>query len=308
VCGGPEIAEAVARLPLDHLFFTGSTRVGRLVMRAASENLTPVTLELGGKSPAVVGPDADLDHAALRIMQGKLFSAGQTCIAPDYAVVPADKHDAFVAACRRAAHRLYPTFAGNPDYSSIINQRHRARLHDLVGDATARGARVVALETPAPPHTRAPDSHFPPALLLDVTDDMTVMQEEIFGPLLPIRTFRWLGEALDELEQRPRPLALYYFGQDRATCDDVIARTLSGGICINDTMVQALQHDLPFGGIGPSGMGHYHGREGFLTFSKLRPVLWSTAGATHSWLSPPYREAPARLIRWLLGSRPGSRP
>jgi coniferyl-aldehyde dehydrogenase len=298
VTGGAEMGERFSRLPFDHLLFTGSTRVGKLVMRAASENLVPVTLELGGKSPAIVGPDCSLRLAATRILAGKLFSAGQTCIATDYVLLPAPMRDAFVEACQAAVAAMYPTLAKNPDFTSIISDAHVARLGRVLDDARARGGRVVELV--ASGESFEGTRKVAPALVLDVTDEMLVAQEEIFGPILPIVTYTTLDEAIAYVNDRPRPLALYYFGHDARAIDRVLAETVSGGVTINETLLHLMQDDLPFGGIGASGMGHYHGREGFETFTKKKPVFHQSRVSARALLRPPFGKVADAVLRALL--------
>ncbi|MGH7271825.1 MAG: aldehyde dehydrogenase family protein, partial [Polyangiaceae bacterium] len=278
----------------------GSTRVGKIVMRAASENLVPVTLELGGKSPAIVGPDFSPRVAAERIMAGKTFNAGQTCIAPDYVMVPEAARDAFVEACKTAVAKLYPTIEKNPDYTSIINGNHYARLHGYIDDAKARGANIVEINPtgqPLDPSARK----VAPTLVLGAANDMLCMQEEIFGPVLPIITYTRLDEAIAYVNDHPRPLALYYFGHSRADTDRVLAETVSGGVTVNDTMLHFAQEDLPFGGVGPSGMGHYHSREGFEAFSKKKPVFRQSRLNSASLLRPPFGKLADRVLAVLLG-------
>ncbi|OII57087.1 coniferyl-aldehyde dehydrogenase, partial [Pseudomonas putida] len=292
VLGEIEIGQAFARLPFDHLLFTGATSVGRKVMLAAAHNLTPVTLELGGKSPAIVSADVPLDTAAERIAFGKTLNAGQTCVAPDYVLVPRERLEAFSDAYQRAVRRLYSRIADNPDYTAIINSRQLQRLQHLLDDAHAKGAQVLDLY---PGETRQ-GRRLPPHLLLGVNDDMQVMQDEIFGPLLPLVPYDSLEQALAYINQRPRPLALYYFGYDRATQEQVLRHTHSGGVCLNDTLLHVAQDDLPFGGIGPSGMGHYHGHDGFLTFSKAKAVLTKQRFNAARLVYPPYGKALQRLV------------
>jgi coniferyl-aldehyde dehydrogenase len=307
VTGGVEVGEAFARLPFDHLVFTGSTRVGKIVMRAAAENLVPVTLELGGKSPTIVGHDFDPRTAAERIMAGKLFNAGQTCIAPDYVMVPAGTRDAFVDACKAAVAKMYPTLANNPDYTSIINDRHRARLESYLRDAKTRGARVVELNPAGEPLDEGGGGGGPaarkmaPVLVLDPSEEMTVMQEEIFGPILPVMTYQKLDDAIAYVNDHPRPLALYYFGHDKASIDRVLSETISGGVTINETMLHIAQDDVPFGGVGPSGMGHYHAKEGFDSFTKKKPVYRQPRIHTLGLLRPPYGKTVDWLLKLLLG-------
>ncbi|WP_024696194.1 coniferyl aldehyde dehydrogenase [Pseudomonas syringae] len=290
VLGEADVGMAFSRLPFDHLLFTGATSIGRHVMRAAAENLTPVTLELGGKSPAIVSHDVPLEHAAERIAFGKTLNAGQTCIAPDYVLVPEDRLAGFVEAYRQAVKRFYPTLADNPDYTAIINQRQFDRLMRYQEDAARKGATIVSL------YERGQDRRMPFSVLLDVHDDMLVMQDEIFGPLLPVVPYKRIEDAYAYINQRPRPLALYYFGYNKAEQQQVLERTHSGGVCLNDTLMHAAQDDLPFGGVGPSGMGHYHGREGFLTFSQAKAVFTKQRFNAARLIYPPYGRA---IQRWV---------
>ena len=302
VTGGPEVGEEFSRLPFDHLVFTGSTRVGKLVMRAAAENVVPVTLELGGKSPTIVGPDFSARTAAERIMAGKLFNAGQTCIAPDYVLVPAGTRDAFVDACKEAVAKMYPTLEKNPDYTSIVNDAHYARLRGYVEDAKTRGARVVELN-PANEDLEAAKASrkLVPTLVLDPSDEMLVLGEEIFGPILPIKTYQTLDEAIAYVNDRPRPLALYFFSHDKAAIDKVLSDTISGGVTVNETMLHVAQDDLPFGGVGPSGMGAYHAKEGFDSFTKKKPIFRQARLNTTGLLRPPYGKTVDRLLKFLVG-------
>ncbi|KRG85438.1 MULTISPECIES: coniferyl aldehyde dehydrogenase [Stenotrophomonas] len=289
--GGAEVAAAFAALPFDHLVFTGSTAVGRKVMAAAAPNLTPLTLELGGKSPAIVCDDYPLELAAARLATGKWFNGGQTCIAPDYVLVGAARRDALVQALRTQVRARYgQVLAGNEDYSRIINAGQYARLQGYVDDARARGLEVIELGQ-ADPAQRL----FPPTLVLEPGDDATVMQEEIFGPVFPIRSVRSLDEAIDYVNAHDRPLALYPFSHDRAQVERILRATLAGGVCVNDTLFHFAINDLPFGGIGPSGMGAYHGRAGFDAMSKQLPILWQARRSGGDLLKPPYRQA-----QWLI--------
>jgi acyl-CoA reductase-like NAD-dependent aldehyde dehydrogenase len=297
VNGGVEIAQAFTALPFDHLLFTGSTNVGRQVMRAASEHLTPVTLELGGKSPTIVGPEASLDYAAQRIMFGKCANAGQTCVAPDYLLLPEGRESAFIEAARRAVERMYPTLADNPDYTSIATDHQFVRLQSYLRDARDKGATLYPLHRESPPPA---GRKLAPVALTGVTDAMRVMQEEIFGPILPIVPYRTLDEAIAYVNARPRPLALYYFGDDRAAVDAVLTRTISGGATINDTLVHAGLDELPFGGVGPSGMGHYHGKAGFDTFSKAKGIYYQRRLNGFGMLLPPYGKLFDRVMRLML--------
>ena len=273
VTGDAKVGAQFSSLPFDHLLFTGSIPVGKSIMRAAAENLVPVTLELGGKSPVIVDRGFSLATAAHRIAFGKLANGGQTCVAPDYALVPEEEVEAFVAAFKTEADKLYPNIAANPDYTWIINDHHFARLKGLVDDAKAKGARVVEIGT-APSSGASPQSRmFLPVLLLNVTDDMAAMKDEIFGPILPIVPYRRLEDAIAYVNARPRPLALYYFGPNGPGRKLVLERTTSGNVTVNDTNLHYAQEDLPFGGVGMSGMGAYHAIEGFKTMSHAKGVF-----------------------------------
>ena len=294
VLGDAGVGADFARLPFDHLLFTGSTKVGHDVMRMAAENLTPVTLELGGKSPAIVGPDYPLHKAAERIVMGKLLNAGQTCIAPDYVLVPEGREQAFVEAARAVVAKCYPDMANTPDYTAIVNDRHYQRLQGYVTDAQARGARIEPLSTSMPDEERR---KLPPLALLNVDDNMRVMQDEIFGPLLPVLPYKDLDAAIAYVNQHPRPLALYYFENDAGRRDRVLNETVAGGVTVNDTILHIAQDELPFGGVGPSGMGQYHGFEGFRTFSKLKPVFYQSSLNGMALFNPPYGKLFERLLK-----------
>jgi coniferyl-aldehyde dehydrogenase len=300
VVGGAEVGQAFSALPFDHLFFTGSTAVGRHVMRAAAENLTPVTLELGGKSPAIVHRDASLGNAVERIAFAKCLNAGQTCIAVDYALVPRERVDAFVNAYREQVSAFFPSgLASNPDYTAIVNARHRERLEGLLADAEAKGATVVPLGPTE--DALAASGKLPPTLVLDADPSMDILQEEIFGPVLPIVPYDTLDDAIAWVNDRPRPLALYYFDTDRGRADHVLAQTHAGGACINDTLLHIAQDDLPFGGIGASGLGAYHGREGFLTFSHAKAVFHQRRVRFTKLFNPPYGRTIRTILRAVLG-------
>jgi coniferyl-aldehyde dehydrogenase len=297
VLGDAAVGAEFARLPFDHLLFTGSTRVGHDIMRMAADNLTPVTLELGGKSPAIIGSDYPLQKAAERIMVGKLLNAGQTCIAPDYVLVPEGRERAFVDAARAVVAKCFPTMATTPDYTAIINDRHYQRLLGYVTDAQVRGASIEPLSTTkADPLRRK----LPPLALLNVDDGMRVMQDEIFGPLLPVLPYKDLDAAIAYVNQHPRPLALYCFENDSDRLDRVLNETVAGGVTVNDTILHIAQENLPFGGVGPSGMGHYHGIEGFKTFSKQKAVFYQSAVNAMSLFNPPYGALFERLTKFLL--------
>lgn len=289
-----EIAKGFAHLPFDHLVFTGSTRVGRLVAEAAGRNLTPVTLELGGKSPAIIDASADLDEAAERIAYGKLLNAGQTCIAPDYVLVPEGSLQAFAEKVRAQMRRMFGTDPANKDYTSIISDRHYARLESLVADAASRGAKVLQPAKPDDPNWKA-HRKFPPTLIVGASEAMAAMQEEIFGPVLPVLGYRAPAEAIAFVNARDRPLALYWFGSNQSARDEVLARTVSGGVTINDCLFHFAQINQPMGGVGASGTGAYHGEWGFKTFSKLKPVFYRSRFNRLADLYPPYGGKIARL-------------
>ncbi len=297
VTGDATVAAAFSALPFDHLFFTGSTTVGRHVMRAASANLTPVTLELGGKSPVVVLPDADIERTVARIMSGKLLNAGQTCIAPDYVLLPPAQIQPFIQAAKSWVSHHYPNLAHSPDYSRIINPAQFARLQGYLTDAEAQGAEITPLSAA---HIDEKQRLLPPQILTRLSDEMQVMQQEIFGPLLPLVPYQSLDGALAYINARPRPLALYVFGQAHNTVDQVLAQTVAGGVCINETLLHVAQENLPFGGVGASGMGAYHGQTGFDTFSHLKAVFEQSRINGMHWFTPPYGARFEQLLKWLL--------
>ena len=297
VNGDASVGQAFAELPFNHLLFTGSTAIGHQVMRAASAHLTPVTLELGGKSPALIGPGARFENAVERIVFGKLVNAGQTCIAPDYVLLPRDDVARFASAARDIAARLYPDFAHNTQYASIATDRHYHRLIQLRDGAVHAGARSEPLSDT---QDRAEQRLLTPVLLTGVHEDMPVMQQEIFGPLLPLVPYDTLDQAIDYVARHPRPLALYLFEQDQARIDHVLARTHAGGVSLNDTLYHIAQHDLPFGGVGPSGIGGYHGEAGFRTFSHMKPVFRQARFNAAGLLNPPYGKRFRQLLEILL--------
>jgi coniferyl-aldehyde dehydrogenase len=296
VNGEADVAAAFSALPFDHLLFTGSTAVGKHVMRAAADNLTPVTLELGGKSPAIIGPEADLDEAAAQIMFGKCLNAGQTCIAPDYLLLPRGKEAAFTAAARRAVEAHYPSIATNPDYTAIINARHHARLQDYLDEARAAGAQVEPLQAV----TQTDARKVAPTVITGAPDTTRVMQEEIFGPLLVLVPYDSLASAVEYVNARPRPLSLYYFGREQRHIDFVLDQTVAGGVSVNETILHISQEDLPFGGVGPSGMGAYHGKFGFDTFSKIKPVFYQARLNGVGLFKPPFGKRFEALIKLLM--------
>ena len=297
--GGAEVGAAFAALPFDHLLFTGSAAIGRKVLAAAAPNLTPVTLELGGKSPAILAADFPIDLAAARIASGKWFNAGQTCIGVDYVLVDAPRRDALVAALERELHARFGDLSRADDYTRIINDAEFARLSHALDDARERGARVrqpIAVEAAIAHRERL----FPPTLVLDPPDDGPLMREEIFGPILPIRGYAGIDDAIAYVNTHGRPLALYPFSNSRATVERILSSTLAGGVSVNDTLLHFGVHDLPFGGIGPSGSGAIHGRAGFDTFSKLLPVFRQSRFAASDWIRPPYRGVVDRMVRLLV--------
>lgn len=290
--GGADVGSAFAALPFDHLVFTGSTAVGRKVMAAAAQNLTPVTLELGGKSPAIVCDDYPVEQAAARLATGKWFNGGQTCIAPDYVLVPAHKRDALVAALRNEVQARYgAAFDNTSDYTCIVNDGQYARLRGYIDDAKQRGVETLALAGEADAAQRL----LPPTVVLDPGDDARVMQEEIFGPVFPIKGYRTLDEAIAYVNAHDRPLALYPFSHDRSSVEKILRETLAGGVSVNDTLFHFAITTLPFGGIGASGMGAYHGRAGFDAMSKQLPVFWQARRTGGDLLRPPYAKA-----KWLI--------
>ncbi|OTG77854.1 coniferyl aldehyde dehydrogenase [Acinetobacter terrae] len=290
VNGDSEVAQKFTQLPFNHLLFTGASEVGKHVMRAAANNLTPVTLELGGKSPALVLADANIRESARRIAFGKAMNAGQTCVAPDYVLIPAQLQAQFIEEYSAAIQEFFPKLADNPDYTAIINERQLNRLNHYIEDATAKNATVNVITEPSSGQRLA---HY---VLSNVTDDMQVMQNEIFGPLLPIVTYQQLDEAIDYINQRPRPLALYYFGYNKQDQQKVLMQTHSGGVCLNETLVHVGQEDLPFGGVGTSGMGNYHGYEGFVTFSHAKAVFDRPKFSLMRLFYPPYGTFIQKLI------------
>ncbi|HEX6613061.1 MAG TPA: coniferyl aldehyde dehydrogenase [Rhodanobacteraceae bacterium] len=297
VQGDGWVAAEFAALPFDHLFFTGSTAIGAKVMAVAAPNLTPVTLELGGKSPAIVAPGYPLKTAAERIATGKLLNAGQTCIAADYVLLPQAARDEFVRHLRDYVARHYPALRDSPDYASIINDAHYARLRGYLDEARAAGATVIPLPDEAANDERA--RVLAPTLVLDAKEDLRVMHEEIFGPILPIVAYANLEDAIAYVNARPRPLALYHFDHDRARTRRVLESCIAGGVCVNDTVLHFVQSRLPFGGVGTSGMGSYHGHAGFLTFSHRMPVFRQSRLSGFALMRPPYRGFADRLAKFL---------
>ena len=298
VLGGPEVGQAFCKLPFDHLLFTGATAIGRHVLHAAADNLVPVTLELGGKSPAILGRSADIKRAGERIALGKMMNAGQICLAPDYMLVPEDKEGEAIGAIRDSVAAMYPTLVGNEDYTAVVNARHRERLTGLVADAVAKGAEAIEVNPAGEDFSTANLNKLPLTILRNVDDSMAAMQDEIFGPVLPVKTYKALDEAIDYVNAHDRPLGLYVFAEDAAERERVLKRTISGGATVNDVIWHCGIDDLPFGGVGASGMGAYHGPEGFKTFSHARAVFSQPRldVAKLAGLKPPYGKAAARAI------------
>ena len=277
VTGGPDVGAAFSSLPLDHLVFTGSAAIGKHVMRAAAEHLTPVTLELGGKSPVIVASDYGVQEAAVRVMTGKSLNVGQACLAPDYVFVPVAELEAFAEHAAAHTRAMYPTILGNRDFTSIVNERHLARLRAYVSEARSAGVDVREVNPASEDLSAQVGTHkLPFTLVIDPPEELALMQEELFGPILILKPYRQLRECTRYIATHPRPLGLYVFTHDERVVREVLDNTISGGVAINDVMVHASAEDLPFGGIGPSGMGHYHGQDGFKTFSHARPVYRQT--------------------------------
>ncbi|HWK67352.1 MAG TPA: coniferyl aldehyde dehydrogenase [Rhizobiaceae bacterium] len=298
VTGDAGVGKAFVALPFDHLLFTGSTAVGREVAKAAAANLTPVTLELGGKSPAILDPSCDLDAAVASIAYGKLLNAGQTCIAPDYLLVPSGQSRPIADRLAKAMEGLYPTLRGNPDYTAIVSDRHYQRLQAMVTEARRAGAEIVEIN-PAGEALGNGDRKFPPTLVLGAPMDCRLLNEEIFGPILPILEYGGITEAIDHVNRGERPLALYWFGRDRASRSRILHETFAGGVTINDCLLHIAQEEQPFGGVGASGMGAYHGEWGFRTFSKEKPVFIQSRLNGGALLRPPYGKTFERLLQIL---------
>lgn len=291
ITGDAAVAQHFTQLPFDHLLFTGATSIGRHVLHAAADHLTPVTLELGGKSPVIVAKDAALLESVRRIAFGKTMNAGQTCVAPDYVFVHQSQVQAFIQCYFETIQQFYPnSIVNNPDYTAIVNERQYQRLTQYIEDATAKGAEIHQLET------QQDGRRLPHVVMTKVTDDMLVMQNEIFGPILPIMAYHDIQEAIDYINRGDRPLALYYFGYNQAEQQRVLHATHSGGVCLNETLMTAGMEDMPFGGIGPSGMGHYHGHEGFKTFSHAKSVFSRPKFSLMKLIYPPYGSAILKLI------------
>lgn len=300
--GGPEVAAAFSELPFDHLIFTGSTATGRKVMESAAKNLVPVTLELGGKSPVFLGESADFAKAGERVALGKMLNAGQICLAPDYLYVPESKQDEAIHGVWQGTANMYPTLLDNEDYASVVTDRHFDRLQELVADARDKGAEVIEVNPGNEDFSNTNARKMPLTILKNVNDDMRAMQEEIFGPVLPVKTYRHIGEAIDYVNDHDRPLGLYFFGQDSDEREKVLSRTISGGVTVNDVIFHVSMEDLPFGGVGPSGMGSYHGVEGFREFSHARSIYTQPKidVAKLGGFKPPYGPATEKAVKTMM--------
>jgi coniferyl-aldehyde dehydrogenase len=296
--GGVEAATAFSKLAFDHMIFTGATSVGRHIMRAAADNLVPVTLELGGKSPTIIGRSADKAKAGQRVALGKMMNAGQICLAPDYLMVAKDQEAEVIEGVKAGVANLYPTLLANDDYTSVVNGRNYDRLQGYLADAREKGAELIEINPAGEDFASSNGNKMPLTIVRNVNDSMKVMQEEIFGPILPVMTYSSMDEAIDYVNAHDRPLGLYYFGSDNAEADRVLSRTISGGATVNDVIFHNAMEDLPFGGVGPSGMGNYHGQDGFKTFSHMRAV-YRQPGLDVAGLAgfkPPYGKATAKTL------------
>ncbi|MCJ8333358.1 MAG: coniferyl aldehyde dehydrogenase [Epibacterium sp.] len=297
VNGGPNVSSFFSGMPFDHLIFTGATAIGKHVMRAAADNLTPVTLELGGKSPVIIAEDFPIAEAADRLCFSKSFNSGQTCVAPDYVFVPRQKLNDFVAAYRKSFNAFFPKVGHNPEYSGVINEHHASRLRHLVVDAADKGARVEPMSDEVP---KDGTRRMVQTLVVNPDDTMKIAHEEIFGPILMVKAYETIDEAINYVNDRDRPLALYVFSFDKTTQNRFLAETHSGGVVFNESGIHLAVDDLPFGGVGASGMGHYHGKEGFLTLSKAKSVLYKPRYNSTRLLYPPYKPFIQRMYNWLL--------
>ena len=270
--GGPDLGEAFSSLPFDHLLFTGATSVAKHVMRAASENLVPVTLELGGKSPVIISKKSNFDVSVGRLMAGKTLNAGQICLAPDYVFIPKDKKEDFISQSKKVVTEMYPSLKENPDYTSVINQRHYDRLQGYIEEAKEKGFEVIEINPSNEDFNQQAHYKIPPTLIVDPDDSLSVMKEEIFGPILSVKTYENIEDTVDYINSKDRPLGLYYFGDDKEEMQNVLENTTSGGVTINDVVFHVGQDNAPFGGVGPSGTGSYHGVEGFKNFSHTKTI------------------------------------
>jgi coniferyl-aldehyde dehydrogenase len=301
VLGGPDTGAVFSRMPFDHLLFTGATAIAHHIMRGAAENLVPVTLELGGKSPVIVSDSADMTKTAARVMTGKTLNAGQICLAPDYVMVPKGKIDSFVEAASKSVETMFPSLKENGDYTSIINQRHYDRLTGYLEDAKAKGAKIIEINPANEDFSQQAHFKIPPTIIVEPTEDMKVMQEEIFGPILPVKSYDSIEDAIGYVNDHDRPLGLYYFGENKSEEDKVVQRTTSGGVAVNDVITHIMQDDAPFGGVGPSGTGAYHGVEGFKNFSHAKTVFRQTSvEALAGIFRPPFGPKIRKMIEGQL--------
>ena len=301
--GGPDVGAAFTQLKFDHLLFTGSGNIGKHVMRAASENLVPVTLELGGKSPVIVSDSSNIDITARRVMFNKTLNAGQICLAPDYVYVHETEKDNFVEACKDQVNNFYSDLKYNPDYTSVINQKHYDRLNGLLSDAKDHGAELVEINPADEDFTQQESHKIPPTLVLNPTDEMQIMKEEIFGPLLPIKTYKDIREPINYINKNDKPLGLYYFGNNKNEEAKVLNSTSSGGVTVNDIMGHLQQNELGFGGVGPSGMGKYDGYDGFTNFSNNKPIYKQVGFGLEKFfdaIRPPYKDGFENVIKKLF--------
>ncbi|MFT5576549.1 MAG: coniferyl-aldehyde dehydrogenase [Bermanella sp.] len=273
VTGGAEVGAAFSTLAFDHLIFTGATSIGKLVMKAAAENLTPVTLELGGKSPVIVSDSGNLEEYAEKIIAGKSMNSGQLCISPDYCFVPASRLEAFLTTCKSTIKTLFPTIADNADFVSVVNERHFDRVKNYIDEAKESGARVIELNPANEDWSDRSRHKIPLHIIVEPSDELKCMQDEVFGPVLNIKTYRTIDECLEFIAKRPRPLAMYYFGKDKIEREHVLANSIAGGVTVNDIAMHVACDDMPFGGVGSSGIGNYRGFEGFRTFSHSKSVF-----------------------------------
>ena len=299
VLGGPETGASFSGLPFDHLLFTGATSIAKHVLSAAAQNLVPVTLELGGKSPVIVSESANMDSAAGAIMAGKMMNAGQICLSPDYVFLPKNRVQEFVESSKKAVAKTFPTLIDNPDYTSVINEKHFDRLSGYIDEAKRKGVEVVEINPANEDFRQQAHNKIPPTLIIDPPEELQVMQDEIFGPVMPIKSYDRIEETISYVNDRPRPLGLYYFGSNSKEESDVLNRTTSGGVTVNDVVMHYLQEDLPFGGIGPSGMGSYHGEDGFKRFSHAKAIYCQTkVRAVLNALRPPYGNSFLKLAKF----------
>lgn len=299
ITGDTEVGVEFSALPFDHLFFTGAPSVGRHILRAAAANLVPVTLELGGKCPVLIAPEANFKRAAARVAFGKTLNSGQLCLSPDYVLVPKGREREFAQAISAAISKLFPTLLNNDDYTSLVTKRHYERLMSCLDDARAKGGDVIEVNPASEAFSNQAYNKLPPTLILNTSNNMRVMQEELFGPVLPIVGYNDIGEAIGIINLKPRPLAAYYFGDDNLNRKQFFERTHSGGAVINDVVLHVTVEDLPFGGIGESGMGAYHGRTGFQTFSHARSIVRAPRFSPNLIMAPPYHRL-QKLFGWML--------